>query len=227
MRTRRYQRSKPKDPIPLDGSAAVSSIRICSDDPARVTLCVDRQHVGRILIETKSKHDIQVGTSWTEDLSESLQPELDRGNAYRAAVRILSKRAKSSEELRRKLREYKYASDGIQWSIDRLTELGVLNDEEYARAVVRSQLRRKPAGRRFLSGKLREKGIHTSVIDIVLDELLDERDPFDDALELAQKADRSMSKHLSSEVRMRRISGRLARRGFDFDVIRRVLERLD
>ena len=227
MPTRRYARSKPKEPIPLDGSAAISSMRICSDDPARISLCVNRQHVGRLLIETKAKHELQVGTPWTGELAAELKPELDRGNAFRAAVRILTKRAKSGEELRRKLREYKYEPEGIEWSINRLTELGILNDEEYARAVVRSQLRRKPAGRRFLSGKLREKGIHPSVSDVVLDELLEERDPYEDALEIAQKASRTISAKLEPEVRHRRISGRLARRGFDFDVIRRVLEELE
>jgi regulatory protein len=158
---------------------------------------------------------------------DALREELDRGNAYRAAVRILTKRAKSSGELRRKLREYKYESDAIEWSIGRLTELGVLNDEEYARMVVRSQLSRRPAGRRLLSGKLREKGIEQSIADRVLEEMLEDRDSLADARKLAQQAARSISDRHDREVRVRRITGRLARRGFDFDVIRRVMDELD
>lgn len=224
----RYTRRRPDpEPIPLDGSASITSIRQCPDDPARVSLRVNRQRIGRVLIESKIRLNLEVGTIWTESLAESLREELDRGNAYRAAIRILTKRAKSSGELRRKLREYKHETDAIEWSIERLTELRILNDEEYARMVVRSQLSRKPAGRRLLSGKLREKGIEQSIIDLVLDEALEERDPIADARKLAQQAARSISDRHAPEVRKRRITGRLARRGFDFDVIRRVVDELE
>jgi regulatory protein len=228
MSPRAYRKSRPQpEPIPLDGSAIITSIRSCSDDPSKVSLGVNRQRIGRVLIETKAKHELEVGRAWTHDLAESLRTELDQGNAFRAAVRILTKRAKSSGELRRKLREYRYEHDSIEWSIGRLTELGILNDEEYARMVVRSQLSRKPAGRRFLSGKLREKGIEQSTSDRVLDEMLDERDTVTDARKIAEQAARSISDRYEREVRVRRISGRLSRRGFDFDVIRKVVDELD
>ena len=229
MSTRtRYRSKKPQpEPIPLDGSVSITSIRGCPDDPARVSIRVGTQRVGRVLIETKVRHQLEVGTAWTESLAQALGEEIDRGNAYRAAVRILTRRAKSSGELRRKLREYKHESDAVEWAIGRLIELGVLNDEEYARMVVRSQLSRKPAGRRLLSGKLREKGIEQTIIDRVLDEALEERDPVADARKLATQAARSISDRHEPEVRVRRITGRLARRGFDFDVIRRVVDELD
>ncbi len=215
------------EPLPLDGSALVTSLRPCADDPARVTLRVDRRRLGRILIETGADLKLEVGTPWTQSLACALSGELSRGNAYRAAVRIMTRRAKSAQELRRKLREYKHEPEAIGWVIERLTELGVLNDAEYARTVVRSQLSRKPAGRRRLAGKLWEKGIEQSVIDRVLDEALGERDALADARKLARQAARSISDRHGAEVRKRRIAGRLARRGFDFDVVRRVVDELD
>jgi len=228
MSSRRYRSRKPEpEPIPLDGSATITSIRACPDDPVRVSLRVNRQRVGRILLETKASLELEVGTPWTEQLAEQLREELDRGNAYRAAVRILTKRAKSSGELRRKLREYKHEPEAIEWSIERLIDLGVLNDEEYARMVVRSQLSRKPAGRRLLTGKLREKGVDQAIVQRVLDEMLEERDTLADARKLAEQAARSISDRHETEVRRRRITGRLARRGFDFDVIRNVVDELD
>lgn len=216
----------PAEPIPLDGSATITSIRSCADDPARVSLCVNRRRMGRVLIETKAKHDLQVGTAWTQTLAAALSEELARGNAYRSAVSILSRRAKSGAELARKLRQYDHEPRAIAWAVERLTELGVLNDEEYARMVVRTQLSRKPAGRRLLSGKLREKGIEGATIELVLDEAFGERDTLADARRLAQQAARSISDRHPPEVRVRRITGRLARRGFDFDVIRRVVDEL-
>ncbi len=217
---------KELEPLLLDGSASISSLHPCKDDPARVTLFVDRRRLGRILLDTKGDHKLEAGTPWTEDLASSLGEELARGNAYRAGIRILAKRAKSGKELGRKLKQYGYEPDAIEWTIHRLTELQVLDDENYARSVVRNQLIRKPAGRRLLEGKLREKGIDSSLITLVLDEALEDRDTIADARKLAQSAARSISDRHEPEVRIRRITGRLARRGFDFDVIRKVVDEL-
>ena len=182
--------------------------------------------MGRVLVETKADHRLEVGMAWTQELADELKDELDRGNAYRAGIRILTKRAKSAWELARKLKEYGYEPEAIAWTVARLEELEVLDDEAYAAMVVRNQLARKPAGRRFLVGKLREKGIASDVIDRVLDEALEERDADADARKLAQSAARSLARH-EVEVIKRRVTGRLARRGFDFDTIRRVVDELD
>lgn len=225
----RYGSRYPKkelEPLLLDGSALISSLHPCKDDPARVTLFVSRRRLGRILLDTKGDHQLQVGTPWTEELAEKLHDELAQGNAYRAGIRILTKRAKSGKELGRKLKQYGYEPDAIEWTIHRLTELQVLDDENYARMVVRSQLARKPAGRRLLEGKLREKGIETNLISLVLDEALEDRDTLEDARKLAQAAARSISDRHEPDVRKRRITGRLARRGFDFDIIRKVIDEL-
>jgi len=217
---------KPLDPLPLDGSASITSLHPCKDDPARVTLFVNRRRLGRILLDTKADHQLKIDTPWTQDLADALNDELAQGNAYRAGIRILTKRAKSAKELARKLKEYGYEPNAIAWTVERLTELQVLDDENYARMVVRAQLARKPAGRRLLSGKLYEKGIDSSLIDLVLDEALEERDTMADARKLAQSAARSISDRHEPDVRKRRITARLARRGFDFDVIRKAVDEL-
>ena len=225
----RYRRAPKKElePLPLDGSATITAMRPCRDDPARVTLFVNRRRLGRITIETKTDQRLEVDTPWTQSLADALCDELAQGNAYRAAINILTKRAKSSVELGRKLKEYGHEQAAIEWATARLIELQVLNDEAYARVVVRNQLARKPAGRRLLTGKLREKGIESEIINRVLDELLEDRDMLGDARKLAAQAARSISDRHEPEVRKRRITGRLARRGFDFDTIRKVVDELD
>ena len=222
----RGRRKQPPEPLPLDGSVSITSLRGCSDDPARVNLCVNRRLLGRILIETMSDHGLSVGDAWTAELDSSLSEELERGNAYRAGLRVLSKRAKSAMLLERKLREFGYQRDAIDWSINRLIEFGFLDDEKYAEMLVRSVLLGKPAGRRLLEGKLRQAGIEQGIITRVLDEMLEDRDPLDDARKLGARAARSISERYEPEVRRRRIAGRLARRGFAYPVIRAVLEEL-
>jgi regulatory protein len=224
-RSSHYKTRKPtpKD-IPTDGSASITSLRACSDQPDQLSVRVDRVLMGRIEHTTKIKHKLKVGDAWTEDLALALHTELTRSRAYRSAIRIMSARAKSAEELRRSLLRKDNDPDAIQYAIDRLTELGVLNDREYAGMRARSIIRSKPAGRRFIEAKLREKGIESSIIRETLDEELEDSDPKADALNLARRMHRSLASIDDPEVRKRRLIGRLARRGFDHDAVRSAVE---
>ena len=180
--------------------------------------------MGRISYTTKSKHRLEIDTPWTEELSSALHTELTRSRAYLSAARMLGARAKSAHELKQSLRRKGNDPEAIDWAINRLLELGLLNDTEYAAMAARSIIRAKPAGRRFIEAKLRLKGIDREIITETLDEQLQDSDPYEDALKLAQRFNRSITSTLEPEVRKRRLVGRLARRGFDHDVVRRVVD---
>ena len=222
----RSKKPQPKD-IPIDGSASITSLRACSDQPDQLSVRVDRVLMGRISFSTKARLKLAVGDAWTEDLAQSLHTELTRSRAYRSAIRIMSARAKSAEELRRSLHQKGNDPDAIKYAIDRLTELGILNDREYAGMKARSIIRSKPAGRRFIEAKLRQKGIDGSIIRETLDEELEDADPKADALMLARKMHRSLASIEDPEVRKRRLIGRLARRGFDHDAVRNAVETVE
>lgn len=219
----RSKKPTPKD-IPTDGSATITSLRPCSDQPDQVSVRVDRVLMGRVSLTTKSKHDLKTGDAWTEDLALTLHQELTRSRAYRSAARMLSARAKSSGDLRRSLKLKGNDPEAIEYAINRLTELGVLNDREYAGMKARSIIRSKPAGRRFIEAKLREKGIDQSIIRETLDEELEDADPKAECLMLAQRMHRSLASIDDPEVRKRRLIGRLSRRGFDHDAVRGAVE---
>ena len=231
-KTSTYPKSKPTyrtrkplpNEIPTDGSASITSLRPCTDQPDQLSVRVDRVLMGRISITTKSKHRLQIGDAWTEDLASLLHTELSRSRAYRSATRMLGARAKSAQDLKRALQRKGNDPEAIDYAIHRLTELGILNDREYAGMKARSIIRSKPAGRRFIEAKLREKGIESSIIRETLDEELEDSDPKAEALNLARRMHRSLASNPDPEVRKRRLIGRLSRRGFDHDAVRRAVE---
>ncbi len=213
--------------IPTDGSASITSLRPCSDQPDQLTVRVNGCLMGRISYTTKAKHRLATDDPWTEELSDALHTELTRSRAYLSAARILGNRAKSAFELKQSLRRKGNDPEAIDWAINRLLELGLLNDVAYAEMAARSIIRSKPAGRRFIEAKLSAKGIDRQIIAETLDEQLDGADPYADALKLAERYSRSLTRTLEPEVRRRRLAGRLARRGFDFDVVRKVIEAIE
>jgi regulatory protein len=89
-----------------------------------------------------------------------------------AAARFLEVRPRSVDEVRRRLRDAGYRLDLVVTAIERLTDLGMLDDEAFARAWVESRDRARPRGERALRSELRRKG----VVDSIVTDVLGERD---------------------------------------------------
>ena len=63
-----------------------------------------------------------------------------------------------------------YRPQLVEGAISRLTELGMLDDEAFARQWVESRDRARPRGERALRDELRLKGIDGAIVESVLDE---------------------------------------------------------
>ncbi len=85
-----------------------------------------------------------------------------------AAARFLEARSRSVAEVRRRLTGAGYRAELVDGAIDRMTELGMLDDELFARSWVESRDRARPRGERAIREELRQKGIERETIDAVL-----------------------------------------------------------
>jgi regulatory protein len=87
-----------------------------------------------------------------------------------AAARFLEARSRSVAEVRRRLTGAGYRAELVDGAIERMTELGMLDDEAFARAWVESRDRARPRGERAIREELRLKGVDRASIDLVLAE---------------------------------------------------------
>jgi regulatory protein len=85
----------------------------------------------------------------------------DPAEVLAAAARFLEARPRSTDETRRRLRDAGYRVDLVDAALDRLTELGYLDDAAFARAWVESRDRARPRSARALRDELRRKGVGT------------------------------------------------------------------
>ena len=145
-----------------------------------------------------------------------------------AAARFLEARSRSVTEVRRRLTGAGYRPALVQGAIDRLLELGMLDDRAFAGAWIASRDRARPRGERVLRQELLQKGVDRAVID----ELLEERrtgeegevtEPdLDAARKLLERNARSLARVADPRQRRARAYALLARNGFDPDVCREV-----
>ena len=145
-----------------------------------------------------------------------------------AAARFLEARQRSVAEVRRRLRGAGYRHDLVDGAIDRLLELGILDDEAFAQAWVESRDRARPRGERAIRDELRMKGIDRATIDTVLENRrrAEGAEPDRDAAErLIERNARSLARVADPRQRRTRAYALLARNGFDPDVCREVAAR--
>ncbi len=107
----------------------------------------------------------------------------------------------------------------------RLQETGLVNDREFASAWATSRHSHKKLSKRIIAGELRQKGVTQEQIDEALDGIDDESE-YRVAFDLGFKKYNTMSR-LEPDVQIRRIQSLLARKGFNFTIITRVLRELD
>ncbi len=134
-------------------------------------------------------------------------------------------RAKSKGELLAHLKKRGVEDEVASATIYKLTQNGLINDAEFAKAWAQSRHNAKKLSKRIIAGELRTRGVDQSAIDEALDEIDDESE-YRMAFSLAMKKYSTMSR-LEPEVQIRRIQSLLQRKGFGFGVIGRVIRELD
>ncbi len=167
---------------------------------------------------------LRVGQYLTDEEVESLVRLQEEEKAYERAVRFLGYRPRSRSEVERYLKKKKTAPQAIAAVIRRLDDAGYLDDEEFARFWVSNRVQFSPRGRRALEYELRSKGLSEQLIQKVLDRELRE-DEETVAYELA-KAKSKQWKIEDYPSFARKLGGFLQRRGFDYQVVRRVVRRI-
>lgn len=88
-------------------------------------------------------------------------------NALDYAARLLAPRAMSEHTLREKMTKKEFAPEDIDYAVQRLTELGALNDEDFAGTLARYYAG-KGFGRQKVAQELRRRGIGREISDRVL-----------------------------------------------------------
>lgn len=137
------------------------------------------------------------------------------------ALRKLTTRARTRHELDLALQAKNVPPNMKDAVLDRMQEVGLVDDASFAVSWVASRQQRRHLSRRVLRRELEAKGVERGDIDRALDNVsLD--------AELASARDLVERKHaamgaLARDVRYRRLAGLLGRRGFDTAVITRVL----
>ena len=138
--------------------------------------------------------------------------------AFNAGADLIAKREHSEKELMTKLSR-RFTPEESEEAVSRLRELGLVDDERFARMYAKELFERKGMGRRRISYELSLKGIESDIIQEITEEIFE-----DDDNNIQRIVDIIAKKYYninSDEKVRRRAWAALQRLGYSYDEIRR------
>jgi regulatory protein len=147
----------------------------------------------------------------------------DKEKAYNQALKLLRYRARSTDEIRKKLNQAAFSRSSVEAALQKLTSLSLLNDESFARNWASTRIEQRGYGPLRAARELAEKGIPKCLVDQILQEAFSRSntDITENAKTLLQK--RFRSSDLTDPKNLRRAAAFLQRRGYPSSVIMEVL----
>jgi regulatory protein len=187
--------------------------------PNRFTLYIDDHFAMGLSVYALA--GVRVGQDMTRaDLEKLLRAE-QLEEAREKALRFLEIRPRSEQELRRALQKKRYPEEIISEVLTRLGDVKLVDDRDFATFWVENREGFKPRSKRALQYELHQKGVSSEEIARAVKQV-DERDS-------AYRAAHSKAlryKDLDAQSFREKLSGFLARRGFDYAVTRETVKRL-
>ncbi len=165
---------------------------------------------------------LTVGQSLSEEKISWLEMEDTREVAMQRALNFLSYRARSEQEIRANLGKAEIPDGVIEATVQRLRELNLVNDADFARVWIEDRKRFRPRSRRFLAYELKLKGIDEHVAQEALEEqVIDDLE----AVNAGRKIARRLATLPWQDFRVK-MGGYLGRRGFSYQAIAPAMRQL-
>jgi regulatory protein len=193
----------------------------------RFDILVDGKPVGTLSLDAIERLQLHVGTEYLAPLADSVALEAARLRTFDRALEMLAFRGRATRELRVSLLRKGEDAGNVDHALERLTTMGLLDDAAYARQYAHAKIVGPGFSRRRLQAELAKRGVAREVADAAIADALAEDDVNSDAIleRVAARKLRALQKE-DRPTRRRRLYEFLARRGYDSDDIRRVMERM-
>jgi len=200
----------------------ITAINSQRRNPNRYSIFIEGKFVLGIDKKTVEDMGLKVGKLIDEkDLKKiTSQEELNKGQAY--ALMLLGYRERSLREIRMRMRQKGYEEKLIEKVMKYLKDRNLINDKRFTRLWAESRIK-KGYGSWRIQSELEQKGVNREMADEILKDLYSGIDEVQVALDLVKK-----KKWLLKEPQRltEHVSNLLRRRGFSFEVISNVVEKI-
>ncbi len=187
----------------------------------RVNIYLDGKFAFGLDLINYMKLGLKVGQEYSEDEIEEIVKKAEFQKTLDKLLRFATLRPRSEKEITTWLKKKKVHESIHKGLFNRLKRLDLLDDEKFAKWWVEQRQNFRPKSKRILKYELRSKGINNDTIENVLFEI--EVDEVKIAKDILDKKKYKWERLKGFEKR-RKMSEFLARKGFGWDVIKKVID---
>lgn len=205
-------------------SRIISKIEQQSGNKDRYSLYINNVFVIGVSSDILIKYRLVEGQE-INHIEEIIKAEENK-KAENYALKLLSYCSKSEQEIILKMREKGYEPESIKATIDFLKKHQYINDEAYASSLVENRTKSKKLGKARIKQELYRKGISKDIIQNTITEQISPEDEYENALGLAEKKLCTTYKNDDDRSKYQKLGAFLQRKGFDYEVISKVLTKL-
>lgn len=193
----------------------------------RVSVFLDGEFAFGVHEDIVVKHELGEGQMLTAEDRAEIERDEQYVQAKQTALDYLAHKARTEEEVRRKLRESDVSSFVVDEVVTRLEELNYLDDEAYAHDYARNRFSSKKYGPIRIRRELRQRGIDRHLASKAVDDLFVDQDATAAAREHARKRWPRLAGEDHPRRRKQKMYRYLRRRGFTSDTIYSILDELE
>ena len=187
----------------------------------RANVHLDGEYALSLRLDLITMAHLAVGAELATTQRQELEAEDQRLGAIEAALRLLAAGPRSERDLRERLsRRRGYRDEAVDAAVQRMRELGYLNDAAFARFWVESRQAGTPRSRRALAFELSRKGVDREQLETALEGVSDAEAAYD----AAQRRLRALQ-GVDRQTFERRLGTFLNSRGFGYGVARTAIQR--
>jgi regulatory protein len=187
----------------------------------RANVHIDGEYALSLRLDLITMAHLDVGAELPPKQRRELEAEDQRLGAIESALRLLAAGPRSERELRERLsRRRGFRDEAVNAAVERMRELGYLNDGAFARFWVESRQAGTPRSRRALAFELSRKGVAREELDAALEGVSDAEAAYD----AAQRRLRALE-GVDKQTFERRLGSFLNTRGFGYGVARATIQR--
>ncbi len=195
-------------------------------DHERVNVFVDGVFALGVSIYVVQDLGLRKGQVLSQADWDRLEAAEQGSRAWNAALRLLESRPRTERELRDRLRRKGFPPPQIDTVLNRLRELNLLDDAQFARLWIANRQHISPRGAQGLRQELRARGVDRQVVDEIIAEQTDADSERAACEAVARKAARRYADAPDRATFQRKLGGYLLRRGFSFETIKPIVDRL-
>lgn len=203
--------------------AIITKIEAQKKDKNRVNIYVNDEFFLAIFTELVYEFNLKKGMLIEKEHLKGILDKEMYVKAKNKALNILSKADQSERKIREKLSN-EFEEYTINEVIDFLKSNKFIDDELLASKIVNTNINLNKCGKNKIRQNLYNKGINSEAISEALCEI-DENIEFENAMYLAKKRYQRVKNEDKRKI-YQKISQHLAYKGFNYDIIKKVLNKL-